>query len=432
MSQLALGTLTRPCYPSRHHRFPLSSVRSHPIARSSKNKLHSASTDSVDDFVLRTLLPHTRDGSEGHSSNKDSVLRQRVEALRQSLDVDSRDSTTASTSQPADDSGLLARVTHQIQKLHPSRLSPRVRGLILLNILVLLCGANWVVLKETEGVFDPFTFAALRFTLAAAVFSPWIGDAVKDRTVLRGGLELGAWSALAYMTQSVGLVTSDASRASFISTFTVLVVPILAGLSGRGVKPLTWASCIVALLGVGLLEQGGAPPGVGDVWNLLSALFFGLQVFRTEHYSHAIKSSEKSGPLGLIAILVYTIAAVALVSCAIAHPGELQSTLLHPQQSLATVMSPAFPWRQVAFTGLLSTDFVIYIELIALHDVTSIDAAVVYTLEPVLGATLAYLLLGERWGPAGWVGAGLIVTSSLATQIFGQPDTPPPDSPSSE
>ena len=56
------------------------------------------------------------------------------------------------------------------------------------------------------------------------------------------------------------------------------MVPILAGLSGRGVKPLTWASCIVALLGVGLLEQGGAPPGVGDIWNLLSALFFGLQV----------------------------------------------------------------------------------------------------------------------------------------------------------
>lgn len=56
------------------------------------------------------------------------------------------------------------------------------------------------------------------------------------------------------------------------------MVPILAGLSGRGVKPLTWASCIVALVGVGLLEQGGAPPGVGDIWNLLSALFFGLQV----------------------------------------------------------------------------------------------------------------------------------------------------------
>ena len=87
------------------------------------------------------------------------------------------------------------------------------------------------------------------------------------------------------------------------------------------------------------------------------------QVYRTEHYSHAINSSKNSGPLGLIAILVYTIAAVALVPCAVAHPGEIQNTLLHPQQSLATVMSPAFPWRQVAFIGLLSTDFVIYIEV---------------------------------------------------------------------
>ena len=76
--------------------------------------------------------------------------------------------------------------------------------------------------------------------------------------------------------------------------------------------------------------------------------------------------------------------------------------------------------------------FCAWLQLIALHDVTSIDAAVVYTLEPVLGATLAYLLLGERWGPAGWVGAGLIVASSLTTQIFGQPDTLPPDSPPSK
>ena len=221
MSHLALGgvsTLGSAGIRIRYQRHTFSSTRTHVVTRSSKNKLRSASADSVDDVVLRTLLPHTKDGSDGRESG-DSVLRERVEALRQRLDVDSSDAT--STSEAADDSGLLARISHQLQRLNPSRLSPRVRGLILLNILVLLCGANWVVLKETENVFDPFTFAALRFTLAAAVFSPWVGNAVKDRTILRGGLELGLWSALAYMTQSVGLETSDASRASFISTFTV-------------------------------------------------------------------------------------------------------------------------------------------------------------------------------------------------------------------
>ena len=56
------------------------------------------------------------------------------------------------------------------------------------------------------------------------------------------------------------------------------MVPILAGLSGRGVRPLTMMSAFVALFGVGLLEQGGAAPDIGDAWNLVSAFAFGLQV----------------------------------------------------------------------------------------------------------------------------------------------------------
>lgn len=62
-------------------------------------------------------------------------------------------------------------------------------------------------------------------------------------------------------------------------------------------------------------------------------------------------------------------------------------------------------------------------QVIALQDVSSVEAAIIYTLEPVLGAAFAYLLLGERWGPAGWCGAALIVLSSLATQIWGSPDS---------
>ena len=61
----------------------------------------------------------------------------------------------------------------------------------------------------------------------------------------------------------------------------VLVVPILAGASGKAhVKPLTYVSALMALAGVGLLvEKGGViMPGAGDLWSLLSAVFFGIQV----------------------------------------------------------------------------------------------------------------------------------------------------------
>ena len=45
-------------------------------------------------------------------------------------------------------------------------------------------------------------------------------------------------------------------------------------------------------------------------------------------------------------------------------------------------------------------------QLSALNTVSSVDASIIYTAEPVLGAGLAFLMLGERWGPSGWVGAG--------------------------
>lgn len=152
------------------------------------------------------------------------LLHPVTEVLRTPFQPESGHSEQPSMSSSASND-LLARAWQQLSKLNPKRLSPRVRGLILLNILVLLCGANWVVMKEAEDFLDPFTFAALRFSLAAVVFSPWIKDAVQDRQVLKGGFELGIWSALAYMLQSVGLVTSDASRASFLSTFTVSSIP---------------------------------------------------------------------------------------------------------------------------------------------------------------------------------------------------------------
>lgn len=65
----------------------------------------------------------------------------------------------------------------------------------------------------------------------------------------------------------------------------VLAVPLLAGSrlgDSRGIKPVTWLSAVGAIVGVSFLEQSGAAPGVGDLWSLLSALFFGIQA-RSHH-----------------------------------------------------------------------------------------------------------------------------------------------------
>ncbi|GAB4815296.1 hypothetical protein N2152v2_002342 [Parachlorella kessleri] len=319
--------------------------------------------------------------------------------------------------------GVLTEIFNKALGKIGIQLSDRARGLICLNLLVLLFASNWVVIKDSEAAFDPFLFSFLRFTVAAAAFSPFLKAASKDKRVVKAGIELGVWTAAGYLLQSYGLLTTDASRASFLSTFTVIVVPILAGLSGRGVQPLTWFSAVAALCGMSLLEGGGSPPSIGDAWSFLSALAFGVQVFRTEHWARTLGARRA---LPLMSVVLAVTMACSLGVAVFAHPGTALNLLEHPW--LAQGMwegGPHFPWQAALYTGLLTTDVCLLLELTALRDVSSSEAAIIYALEPVLGAMFAYMLLGERWGPLGWVGAGLIIASSLVTQLYGKEEGEP-------
>lgn len=282
---------------------------------------------------------------------------------------------------------------------------------------MLACASTFVVLKEGQENFDPFIFSSLRFVIAAAAFSPFWRRAVRDERVIRAGLEIGIWAAGGYLTQSVGMVTADASRGAFLSAFTVVVVPMLGGMLGSvKLKRVTWISVVSALLGVMLLEDSGAPPSWGDFWSFASAVLFGVQIFRTEHWSRLCGTKDA---LPMMSIALLMIAALSVLSMLFTFPTQSLHLLQHPRALDELVASTVLPWPAILYMGLMVTDLGLWAEVVALQHVSSTEAAVIYTLEPVCGAAFAYVLLGERWGFTGWIGAILIVTSCLATQIYG-------------
>lgn len=77
------------------------------------------------------------------------------------------------------------------------------------------------VLKEVEVVVEPSLFTMVRFVLSAILFIPFVLQAHGDCNTRSAGIELGLWVSLGYLSQALGLLTSDAGRASFISAFTV-------------------------------------------------------------------------------------------------------------------------------------------------------------------------------------------------------------------
>ena len=70
-------------------------------------------------------------------------------------------------------------------------------------------------------MLDPDLFNMIRFTIAAIPFVPFLLKSLRDMQVFIRGVELGIWVTFAYVAQSIGLVTADAGRASFISALTV-------------------------------------------------------------------------------------------------------------------------------------------------------------------------------------------------------------------
>ncbi|KAL6909433.1 hypothetical protein ACP4OV_001714 [Aristida adscensionis] len=296
--------------------------------------------------------------------------------------------------------------------------SKKTRSIIILNALTVIYASDIPVLKEVEALTEPAVFNMVRFIVAAIPFLPFAVRAFGDRRVRTAGLELGVWVSLAYLSQAIGLLSSDAGRASFITAFTVIVVPLIDGILGASIPKLTWLGAIVSLLGIGLLECGGSPPCVGDVLNFFSAIFFGIHMLRTEQIS---RSTDKKKFLDLLSFEVLVVAFSSVIwfmfkdGYVDAHDSGFESWTFGMLWDTAA----SFPWIPALYTGLLSTVLCMWAEMVAMGDVSATETAIVYGLEPVWGAAFAWFLLGERWDSAAWTGAALVLCGSLTVQLFG-------------
>ncbi|XP_027167538.1 uncharacterized protein LOC113767590 isoform X1 [Coffea eugenioides] len=295
--------------------------------------------------------------------------------------------------------------------------SKKFRSIILLNVVSVVYASNILVVKETEAFMDPAAFSAVRFAVSAIPFLPFVFRARNDAQTRKAGMELGLWISLGYLIEALGLLTAEAGRASFLSLFTVIVVPLLESMLGTIVPARTWFGILMSVVGLGLLECSGSPPNVGDLLNFLSAIFFGIHTLRTEHIS---RSTRKENFLALLGYEVSVVALLSAIWCLIggSFDGFQYTENVSWTWALVWDWMVTFPWIPTLYTGVFSTGLCLWAEMAAMRDVSATETAVIYGLEPIWGAGFAWFLLGERWGTAGWIGAALILGGSLSVQMY--------------
>lgn len=268
-------------------------------------------------------------------------------------------------------------------------------GLITLVLITLIWGSTFVVVKETLTTVPPSLLLALRFAVAALLFA-WVRP---SRKALVPGLILGVLSFASFATQTVGLLSTTASKGAFITGLSVILTPILSALWFRHrVQLRAYLAALVALIGLALMSFTGVQ-GVteGDLWILATAVFYALYII------YLGEVAAKHGALELSAVQFWPMALLSTL-WALPQLGRI------PQLSSGSVLA-------ILYLGAVATALVSVLQVRAQRVVSAHVTALVFVLEPVFAALFAYFLLGESLGPWGWVGAGLIGVAMLTSEL---------------
>lgn len=270
-------------------------------------------------------------------------------------------------------------------------------GLLTLIGITLVWGTSFVVVKNALDTIPVALFLALRFSVAAACFA----FVRFDRRAVVPALWLGLLGFAGFATQTIGLLTTTASKAAFLTGLSVILTPLVAAVGLRRAVPArAYAAAALAVAGLALLTLGAdgwAGVVVGDAWVLGTAVSYAVYIV----YLGEVAGKARAGALAGLQLLP-----MALLAWAWAWP---------ERAALADV-----PWTThlaILYLAVLSTAVVSVLQTHAQRVVSASTTALVFVLEPVFAAAFAAWWLGERLGVAGWVGGALVVLAMAIGEL---------------
>lgn len=181
-------------------------------------------------------------------------------------------------------------------------------------------GGTFPVIKLLVGEITPHYLVGIRFFIAfvalGAFCLPRLGRLDRYTVVVGTALGLVLWGG--YVTQTLGLQYTSASKGGFITGLSVVIVPVLSALwLKKYPTPAAVGGVILATVGLGLLSLDFSSPyylQYGDLLVLACAFLYALQVVMVDRYA------PKLDPVLLAWVELGVVAVAGLVYGAAAEP----------------------------------------------------------------------------------------------------------------
>ena len=284
----------------------------------------------------------------------------------------------------------------------PASRAIRVEWLLLL--VAAIWGGSYSAAKIATAELPVLQFLFLRFGLTFVLLLPALRGLTGPAwpSALAGAALLGANLMAIFVCETFGVSLTTASNAAFLISLCVAFTPLCEWWLLRE-KPAgtTLAAAAVSLLGAGLLafQHGGQLSSLawGDALMVLAAFLRGVMVCLTRR--HGLRHGLPALTMTAVQMGVMTLG-TALLMLAVQQP------------VWAPLPASARFWGAMAFLVLLCTVLACFVQNHAVSRTSPSRVALLMGSEPLWGALIAVLWLGERMALQGWIGGGLIVVSA--------------------
>jgi drug/metabolite transporter (DMT)-like permease len=289
----------------------------------------------------------------------------------------------------------------------------------LLLLTAIIWGFAFSAQRSGMEYIGPFAYNGVRYALGALVLLPLIAwqrrraaaagsaaaaPAPGAPAPLRGWRKAGG-IALAgtilfsgSMFQQLGLVSTTAGNAGFITSLYVVLVPIIGLAFGKRSSLNIWAGALLAVVGLYILSVSGSLSMTkGDLLVLAGSLFWAFHILVLSKLANRIDPIELSAGQFSVCSLF-----------------SLASALALEPSPFAGVLPAAIP---ILYGGVMSCGVAFTLQVVAQKTAHPAHASILMSLESLFAGLGGVLLLGEAltWKLA--VGGLLMLAGAIVSQL---------------
>ena len=281
---------------------------------------------------------------------------------------------------------------------------------ICLVACTLIWGTTFIAQDTGMDNIGPFTFNCVRFFVGFLAVAPFvflferkkikhqINNKISEFSKLI--IPVGLFLFLGCIFQQVSLLYTDVANSAFFTIFYVPMVPIIVYfLFSEKLHWSIWPSALACVVGGYLLSDiNDSAVRFGDSLVLIGALFWALHII---YIGKIIKKFDLPFFIALIQNLIVAFFSFILV-------------IIFEEFNFSYI---ALETVEILYAGILSGGAAFALQLFGQKNISSAPAAIVMSLEGVIAAISAWIILNQILGLNNIIGCSLILSGILLSQL---------------